>query len=794
MSVETFSPLQLTMFGSWITLADPSSVPPGMSPDARDIEFFPGGVRTRAGLLSMYPVLGGLPSINGLKTYITTNLIQRLMVLDALGNLYKETSPGVLSIVSSIVAQGAFLASNTQFGREYMAFSNGLLGADLPRQYDDTFFDRVSQIGPAEGPAVADAPDTGSISPGAHQVAVIFVTRQGYWTMPSPPVTWTAAGGFKANITNIPTGPSNIVQRFLAFTGAGGATFYQVPATMTINDNVTTSLEVDFTDDILLAGVSMQDLFANVELPDQLGVIAYSERLFWWGERAKMPNWRNLSFDGGWDASGDGRPLGWQLGAAFSAGGSRESTDVVWGDAYRITADGVTVERGLIQQNALTDVNGDPLLQTNTDYSVRAQIKCSVNLAQGTLRVNCFSPTQGFFGSGLAITAVQASTDYQEFISELMPTETSLPSDLVLQVYADGVPSPSGEYFLVDNIEIFPTNAAEVPDVVRASRNSDPEAYDGVLGLIEIDVNDGQAIRSAFVIRNNLYFVKERSLYVTSDNGTGEPATWDVEQVSDFTGTPSAHGVGMGEDWAVIASRAGLYLFNGGEPQKLSQEIQPIWDSINWQYGSAIWVTVDAQHKRIYVGVPIGSATAPNEILVLDYTEGFGDPLWLASSAPGNARKWAPWFISANSAGLIERPNGTAAFFLGNNVSNGKIYQLTEGQLSDDGAAINSYYTSAFLSRTGATGRNLFGYLTTYVQGSGTLNVNAFTPGDATEISLGALALSAPAPQDLELMTNVVAERVAYQLGTNAAGSWFSLTILVPWAKPAPFSLVRGHN
>lgn len=794
MSVETFSPLQLTTFGGWITLADPSSVPLGMSPDARDIEFFPGGVRTRGGLLSMYPALGGLPSINGLKTYITTNLVQRLMVLDALGSLYKETSPGVLSVVSSIVAPGAFLASTTQFGREYMAFSNGLLGADLPRQYDDSYFDRVSQIGPAEGPSVADAIHAGNISPGAHQCSVIFVTRQGYWTMPSPPVTWTAAGGQKVSVTKIPTGPSNIVQRLLAFTGAGGATFYQVPATMTINDNVTTSLEIDFTDDILLAGVSMQDLFANVELPDQLGVIAYSQRLFWWGERTKMPNWRNLSFDGGWDVSGDGRPLGWQLGAAFSPGGSRESTDVVWGDAYRITADGVTVERGLIQQNALADVNGDPLLQINTDYSVRAQIKRSANLAEGTLRINCYSLTKGFLGSGLAVTALQASTDYQEFISELMPPETSLPTDLVLQVYADGVPSPSGEYFLVDNIEIFPTNAAESASVVRASRNSDPESYDGVQGLIEIDVNDGQAIRSGFVIRNNLYFVKERSLYVTADNGTTEPAFWDVEQVSNFTGTPSAHGVGMGEDWAVIASRAGLYLFNGGEPQKLSQEIQPVWDAINWQYGSTVWVTVDAQHKRIYVGVPTGAATAPNEILVLDYTEGFGDPVWLASSAPGNARKWAPWFISANCAGLIERPNGTAALFLGNNASNGKIYQLTEGQLSDDGAAINSYYTTAFLSRTGATGRDLFGYLTTYVQGSGTLTVNAFTPGDAIEIPLGTLALSAPALQDLELMTNVVAERVAYQLGTNAAGSWFSLTKLVPWAKPAPFSLIRGHN
>ena len=670
MSVETFAPIPLTTFGSWMTLLDPSDVSPGMSPDARDVEFFPGGVRTRPGLVSVYPALGGTPSINGLKTYITTNLVQRLVVLDSLGNFFKETSAGQLSIVASVISPGLFLASTTHFGREYMAFSNTALGEDMPRQYDDIYFDRVSQIGPAEGPSVTDAADAGNISPGAHQCALIFVTRQGYWTMPSPPVTWTAAGGKKVNITNIPTGPANIVQRLLAFTGAGGATFYQVPATMTINDNVTTSLEVDFDDTILLAGVSMDNLFANVELPDQLGVIPYSDRLFWWGERAKMPNWRNLSFDGGWDASGNGRPLGWQLGATFSAGGSRESSDVVWGDAYRITADGSTISRGAIQQTALTDTDGNPLLQTNTDYSVRARVKRTANLTQGTFRINCFSVSEGFFGTGMAVGALSASATYQEFTAQLMPSQIGpLPSDLMLQVYADGIPAPNGESFLVDNIEIFETNAAQSPSVIRASRNSNPEAYDGVQGLVEVAANNGQAVRAAFVIRSNLYFVKERSLYVTADNGSTEPAFWDAEEVSNAVGTPSVHGVGIGEDWAVIASRSGLYYFDGGQPQKISQEIQPTWDAINWQYGSTIWVTVDTQHKRIHVGVPMGTATTPNEILTLDYTEGFADPLMMMLYSPSRARKWAPWFIAANCAALIERANGTAAFFLGNNAS-----------------------------------------------------------------------------------------------------------------------------
>jgi hypothetical protein len=167
-------------------------------------------------------------------------------------------------------------------------------------------------------------------------------------------VSWTAAGGFQVNATNIPTGPSK-----------------HRPESPRLHWSRRRNFLPSARDDD-------------------------HQRLFWWGERAKMPNWRNLSFDGGWDPSGDGRPLGWQLGGSFSAGGSRESVDVVWGDAYRITADGVTVERGLIQQTALTDVNGNPLLQNNTDYSVRAQICRSAGLTQGTFRINCYSVSEGF--------------------------------------------------------------------------------------------------------------------------------------------------------------------------------------------------------------------------------------------------------------------------------------------------------------------------------------------------------------------------------------------------------------
>jgi hypothetical protein len=565
---------------------------------------------------------------------------------------------------------------------------------------------------------------------------------------------------------------------------------------MVINDNTTTSLTVDFSDTILLSGVSMDYLFGQIELPEQLGVVDYAERLFWWGERANMNNWRNLTFDGGWDASGNGRPLGWQLDPSFGPGGSRDSADVVWGDAYRITTDGITASRGYIFQNAVTDVNGNPLFVNNTDYSVRARVMRTAGLAGGTFRINAFSPTAGQIGTGLAVTVSQATTEYQEFIADLFPPQTSLPADLTLRVYADGTPTPSGQAFIVDCIEVFETNVAQNASLVRCSGTEEPEAYDGVTGIMSIAENNGQGIRAAFTLRNNLYFVKERSMYVTATDGVNEPALWQVEEVSNKVGTPSAHGVALGEEWAIIAGRSGVYLFDGSEPTKISQEIQPTWDQINWEAGQNLWVQIDTQRKRVYIGAPMGAATQPNQVFMLDYTEGFGDPLVAMLTAPERSRKWAPWAVSANSCGLIERATGIAQIFFGSNNSSGKIYAPTVGAFSDDGVAINSFYSTAFLAATAPalSGRNLFGYLTAYVQGAGSLALTAVTPGSASSVALGNWTLASPALRDMEQFINVLAERISFQLGTNAVGAWFSLTKLAPWAKPDPFAIVRGTN
>jgi hypothetical protein len=899
MSIAGTIDAPLDLFGGLVTDMAAADLPQGVSPDCRDVAFLQGAVKTRPGLLSVYAPIAGNPTVNYLKTFTQPNLVKTLLAMDSAGTLWGENSPGVLTQIAAGLTPNAAASSTSLFRREYIAQHDGKFGLDMPRQYDGTNLDRVSQIGPGAGAAavvdiianisaisrtsnvvtvttatptgllptdqviIAGVTDTtyngtfpvasiidslhftyaqahanssssggtaapvGSISAGVHQCAVIFVTRQGYLTRPSPPISWTAAGGLRANVTGIPSAATlpNIVARILAFTGAGGDLFYYTTGLdgapqMQVFDNGVSSFVVDFSDTALLAGIEADSLFQLVELGECAGVIGYSQRLFWWGERNKQNNWDNLTFDGGFGGAGNNLPLGWTPDATFFAGGSFDSSgEAVWGGDYAILGDGATATRGLMTQSAVSDYNGAPRLQANTGYSARVRVRMTGALAQGTLHVHIYSASLGISTTGVSVPAAQITAGaWKEFIAPITPAPgfTSIPPDLLLRVYADGTPTLNAG-FLVDNIEIFPTAEPYNTSLVRASLAEDPESYDGVSGFMNVSENDGQTVRAAFLLRERLYLVKDRSLHVTEDDGVNEPASWTINEVSNAVGTPSVAGVDVGEDWAVIAGRAGMYIFDGGEPIKISQEIQPLWDTINWAAGQTLWLRVDTRNKRILCGVPTGAATSPNLILVLDYRslssageiQSLGSILFSTLSgklyAVGRSRKWCPWNITANSCALVERSDGTAQVFLGNGLvggaGNGKIYQLSDTQFSDDGAAINSYYTTYFflshdLEQTYQvrSHRKLFAYLTMYAEGAGNLNLSAFVDNEAYPTALTPLPLSSPGPKDLELPINLLGERVAFQLGTNIPGAWFKLERFIPSLLPDPWAPVRGGN
>ena len=674
------------------------------------------------------------------------------------------------------------------------------------------------QLGAASNSGGSSGSATATLAPqlsaGVHQVSVLFQTRQGYLTQPSPPVTWTASGGRRVQLTGIPLplGDANVVARVLAFTPAGGASFYYTSGLessprMIIADTSTTTVTLDFSDTALLAGTLADPLFRLVELGECAGVIGYSSRLFWWGERNKVDNFENLSFDGGFVNSGAGvrPPLGWTSDNVYGGSGAR-AFSAIWGGAWEVTGDNVANDKGMITQSAYLDSDGVPIIQPSIGYSVRlrAMIDPNAPTTTGTAHVHLYSASQGI-DTGVDVSVSAMTTSFLEFIGVLTTGVVSpAPSDLLLRVYADGLSFGGG--VIVDNIEIFPTAQPYNASIVRASLASDPESYDGIDGLLSVEENNGQAVRSAFILRNQLYFVKEHSIYSTADDGVNEPADWTISEVSNTVGTPSVDGVDTGDDWAVIADRSGLYLFNGGEPIKISQEIQPLWDTINWQYGYTLWVRVDTRAKRILVGVPIAPATQPNLVLALDYRSlsTASDIATVCLGAeqlhdrahdlrqPGaqvgalahrfqcrrahRAQRWHGAVLHRQRRG--HRKNLRAQRRAALRRRRGDPQLLHDVFLSQSGSG----------RRLGVRShRKLFSYLTCYAEGAGNLSLTSFAANEAFATALPPLALGSPGSKDLEMPVNVLAERAAFQVGTNQAGSWFRLSRLVasltadPW-------------
>lgn len=577
--------------------------------------------------------------------------------------------------------------------------------------------------------------------------------------------------------------------RVVAFTATGGGNFFYIPIntaggnSTVVADNSTTTATFNFSDNTLLSSTAIyipgNNLFNQVVLETAAGVFEYADRTFWWGERNKVQNFLNMGFEGG--VSG-GSPLGWTAGTGGVTVPSIES-----GLAWQVTGDGTSSQRGLLQQPAYQDSFGVAILQPSTSYTFRCWAEASQTSMTGSIVATLTSASTSFTSTATITASQIALTGTFAQAAFSLNTPSTIPSDLLLSVYTTN--TNNGATLTLDELEIFPTAQPFLDSQLRVSYAINPESFDGVSGVIRVGTNNGQAIRQLFSLRDNLYIVKSGSMYVTSDNGTGEPSTWIVNQVSDRIGAVSNRAVDVGEDWAVIASRGGLYMFNGGEPFKISQEIQTLWDSINWQYANTIWVKNDSLSRRIYVGAPLGTAASPNMLLVLDYRElntssdvGNSPPIHISFTgkmiASDLSRKWTKWNVQANCGATITRPNNKTQFVLGSGnglgltTGYGNAYYLDSAKFTDDDyGQVNSYYTTYFFINHDAeqqlgvgSHRKLFTYLTQFISGVGKVSITPFAetltnPWKATP----AYTLSTTSNHDSEWGLNINAERTAFK-------------------------------
>lgn len=606
--------------------------------------------------------------------------------------------------------------------------------------------------------AVGTVTPFGQAAPGLHLCQVLWLTRNGAIPAPSPPLTVILNGGQYVSVSNIPIGPPNVIARILAFTGAQPDVpgvlppFYYIPVpaqlegqivstSTVINDNVTTSALLDFSDNTLFAAIGISipgnNLANQIVLDGALGFRTYLSRLLTIGQRNVIQNLLNLGFEGGYNIEARNAlnyPLGWTVESASLTG---VLVDDHFGMAWQVSIGNVSGQAGFISQPAYLDAYGAPIIVGNQTYSVRfwAHTNGDATIAGAVVTFELFSASPSF--SSTASVAIGNSTDGQWFeanFSSILPD--SVPLDLAFQFWVEGI-SASGEGTVtIDDIQVIFAETPYLDQNSYASYVNNAEGMDAQEGAW--GAQDTAKLIDMGIVRGTLYLLTQTptgKLHATNGSTVTGPSGWDVEPIQGNCGALSAFSLTTsqaddasesgGDDWMAWASDVGAMIFGGGKAEKISQEIQPNWNdptrqntAVQINMGAALtaWGLNDPVSRLLMFGLPIGTATAPNQIYVLNY-EHLGSAEAIAGSPPfhpsfagkliatDNSRKWTHWLRPMNGAARMYRGPGrlTNCFFGGNGQTlgaasgYGNTYTLNPSNFTDDDfGLIQPYYMTYF--------------------------------------------------------------------------------------------------
>ena len=707
----------------------------------------------------------------------------------------------------------------------------------------------------------------GLISSGRRKVCYSFLTRNGYITKPSPIRTVTISeGAGSLVIGDLAIGPPNVIARIVHLTAANGGNFYNIPQDVTVqsngqdvvntstwlNDNSSTQITLSFSDGVLLAGAQIDiegnNLFALEELGSCVALIPYSNRIFAVGEQSKIFNLLNYSFDGGTGGDpGASYPLGWAQDPTYGAGGNVTASPI-FGSMYQIVnaSGSPQTTYGMITQNAFQDEFQTPIIDSSTTYSVRLTASCPTGAATGNLVIDLYSTLAMAVRGSFTLPLASMTTDMRIYTGTLLTTVLApVPNDLVIRIYATNI--ADGVTVDLDRIEPFPTEQPNNDRQVIGSYQRNYESFDLITGIILGTNVNQQPILSAYVLFDSLYLVKSGSLINVSDNNTTEPNNWNQPRtISASVGTSGPYAVttgidepNSGEEYSITAGRPGAFLYAGGQPIKITSEIQSFWNTVYWKSGATIWIKNDITNRRVLFGLPIMTRVmiknrlvqnpwlpagivadnrtplTPNVVLELNYKqidtagELGGSPEVHATRsgdliASEMTRKWSVWSIKAPCAAFIERDDKTAPLFLGNSDHTGKIYDLVDGLLQDDGSAFTQdYITSPFVSSEKGQGTQMgvvrmnYDYMTMILDGSGDLAITALPNTLDTPYAsqlLPDLTLPDATNGDIELPINEVGSRLFLRFTSTDIDAGFNLSRVVVAMHQDPWSPVRGVN
>jgi hypothetical protein len=278
-------------------------------------------------------------------------------------------------------------------------------------------------------------------------------------------------------------------------------------------------------------------------------------------------------------------------------------------------------------------------------------------------------------------------------------------------------------YFSATTQRVFQCGVPGYETGCVISLAADGESYYGDTSPLPIGAGDGQRTFAVREYKETIFALRERSGFVITPNA-GDPASWDVVERWHGVGPCGPRAADVCKSFMIFVHRSGIYMYTETEPELIIKEIPKFWNTINWLAAQTIWVSIDDEEKEVHVGVPVGGSTVPNCEIVINYEEGWQNPLMFSRYSSKEitieaCRKFSFNDIAAFVAGRIERiipdvpiPNEGAVgtdqgpvraqvsqFIYGSSGPDGGLHAVTPGVYNDNGAGIDDQYETTSQGR-----------------------------------------------------------------------------------------------
>lgn len=239
-----------------------------------------------------------------------------------------------------------------------------------------------------------------------------------------------------------------------------------------------------------------------------------------------------------------------------------------------------------------------------------------------------------------------------------------------------------------------PAAAATNPSTVWFSDPGAPETW-GANNYVHFSPNDGEKVQAIVAWRELVFIFKESRFFVvfgTTVDAAGNPV-FNYRTIDANAGTTGPRAAIAAPDGVYFVDRKGLFRTTGGEPELLSSNVDPLFQSDNFSYYSSYFTGGSAIAQDQTTNLSLGYH---DHQLFLSYTQASGSVNTRTLVYDSRYQWWSLYDWPAAHVISFRRSAGVPELLFADTSGTKKIMRSDNSQTNDNTTAITSLWRSGW--------------------------------------------------------------------------------------------------